>query len=65
MEKRRIAEEELRNYVNAERFVLTQIHHPFLLHAAYCLQDFNNLYILTEYCSGGDLEKIVRNQPLH
>lgn len=55
MEKGRIAQEGLRRYVDAERFVLTQINHPFLLHASYCLQDFNNLYILTEYCAGGDL----------
>jgi serine/threonine protein kinase len=55
MEKSRIAQEGLRRYVDAERFVLTQINHPFLLHASYCLQDFNNLYILTEYCAGGDL----------
>jgi len=55
MQKSRIANEGLRRYVDAERFVLTQIYHPFLLHASYCLQDYNNLYILVEYCPGGDL----------
>ena len=55
MDKTRIAEMGLRRYVDAERHVLTQVRHPFLLHATYCLQDFSNLYILTEYCPGGDL----------
>ena len=43
---------------------MTQLKHPFLLHAHYCLQDFTHLYILTEFCPGGDLEKIVRKKPL-
>jgi serine/threonine protein kinase len=55
MDKARIAEEGLRRYVDAERYVLTQVTHPFLLHASFCLQDFTHLYILTDYCSGGDL----------
>ena len=64
IDKVRVAEEGLRGYVYAERQVFTQINHPFILHAQLCLQDFGHLYILTEFCSGGDLQKVVRESPL-
>lgn len=43
---------------------MTQVKHPFVLHANYCLQDFTHLFILTEFCPGGDLERIVRKGAL-
>jgi serine/threonine kinase 38 len=46
IDKVRIVEDSLKKYIYAERAVLTEINHPFLLHADYCLQDFTHLYIL-------------------
>lgn len=64
IDKVRVADDKLKPYIYAQRQVLTKINHPFLLHAHYCLQDYTHLYILTEFCNGGDLQKIVREHPL-
>lgn len=62
IDKVRVAEDGLRSYVYAERKILTEIKHPFLLRAHSCLQDLSHLYILTEFCAGGDLEKVIRKK---
>lgn len=43
------------NQVTAERYILENIKSPFLVHLIYAFQNEDNLYMVMEYLSGGDL----------
>lgn len=36
------------------------MNHPFILHAHSFFQDNSYLYMVMDFCAGGDLERIVR-----
>ena len=38
-----------------ERYVLEKIHHPFLVHLKYAYQTREKLYMILDYCPGGEL----------
>lgn len=40
---------------NTERDLLEKVNHPFVIKLIYAFQDFNRLYIVTDFMSGGDL----------
>lgn len=46
IDKKLVIDKQLYNYVNAEKFVLTEINHPFILKAFACLQDFTHLFLV-------------------
>lgn len=46
IDKKLVYEKKLEEYVRTEKFVLTQINHPFILKGFACLQDFYSLYIV-------------------
>jgi len=46
IDKKLIIDSKLQNYVRAEKFVLTEFDHPFILKAFACLQDFTHLFIV-------------------
>lgn len=49
-------------YALTERNVLSYTHHPFIVKLDYAFQTKNKLYLLLEYCAGGDLGKMIQRK---
>ena len=50
----------MKKYAFAEREILKNVKHPFILHGYSFFQDHAYLYMVMYFCAGGDLEKCVR-----
>ena len=55
MSKARIIEKNCVSAVLGEREILSQIHHPFIINMIFSFQDENNLYLVMNLFTGGDL----------
>jgi protein-serine/threonine kinase len=56
LNKQRIFASNLTRYVKTERNVLAVMSSPFIVRLFYAFQTENKLYLILEYCPGGDLE---------
>ena len=43
------------DHTNAERHIMERIHHPFILSLRYAFQTHHKLYMITDYCAGGEV----------
>lgn len=41
--------------INFEKELLSRLHHPFICNICFAFQDLENLYLVLELSSGGDL----------
>ena len=57
LRKERIMGQNLSKYALAERNVLSLSHHPFIVKLNYAFQTLTKLFLILEYCPGGDLAK--------
>jgi protein-serine/threonine kinase len=65
LKKEEMIERDKVHRVLTEREILTSTHHPFIV-TYYCsFQDESKLYILMEYCSGGELFRLLQKQTNH
>ena len=55
MSKARIISKRSVNSVMNERKLLAELHHPFLVNMHYAFEDRDNLYLVIDLMSGGDL----------
>ena len=55
MSKVRIVNKKSVNSVMNERKLLSQLKHPFLINMFYAFADFENIYLVTDLVTGGDL----------
>jgi serine/threonine protein kinase len=55
MSKARIITKRSIKSVMNERQILTQLHNPFIVNMYYAFQDRDNLYLVMDMLSGGDL----------
>ena len=55
MAKARIISKRSVNSVMNEKKFLCQLHNPFLVNMHYAFEDRDNLYLIIDYMSGGDL----------
>ena len=55
MSKARIIDKNCVSSVLGERDILAQIHHPFIINMMFSFQDENNLYLVMNLFTGGDL----------
>lgn len=55
MSKARILTKRSLKSVMNERQILTQLNNPFIVNMYYAFQDRENLYLVMDYLSGGDL----------
>lgn len=63
--KNKIKSQNLTKYVMTERDVLTLMNNPFIVQIHGAFQTKDKLYLVLEYCPGGDLEKkIVREKKI-
>lgn len=42
-------------YIRRERNIMTQVTHPFIVKLHYAFQSYSSLYLVMEYCAGGEL----------
>ena len=57
LRKERIIGQNLSKYAIAERNVLSISNHPFIVKLNYAFQSLTKLFLILEYCPGGDLAK--------
>ena len=57
LRKEKIASQNLIKYVLAERNILSITHHPFIVKLISAFQTSTKLFLILEYCPGGDLSK--------
>ena len=49
-------------YAMTERNVLSYTQHPFIVRLNYAFQTKNKLYLILDYCAGGDLGKLIHRK---
>lgn len=47
------------NFVLTEKEVARKVRHRFIVRLAYAFQTFDKLFLVTEFCGGGDLRALV------
>ena len=55
MSKAKIIDKKSERSIKYERDLLAKIHHPFIVNMHYAFQDYENLYLVMDLLSGGDL----------
>jgi serine/threonine protein kinase len=55
MSKAKIIEKKSERAIKYERDLLVKIHHPFIVNMHYAFQDYQNIYIVLDLLTGGDL----------
>ena len=55
MSKRKIIDKKSEKSINSERKFLSYLNHPFMVNMHYAFQDNDNLYLVMDMLSGGDL----------
>ena len=62
LHKRKIMGQNLVRYARTERDVLSYFDHPFIVSIAYAFQTPEKLYMILEYCPGGDLGSVLKRE---
>ena len=62
LKKERVLSRNLRKYAIAERNVLCVTSHPFIVKLHYAFQTEDRLFLIIEYCSGGDLVNYLETE---
>ena len=55
MSKTKIIDKKSEKSINGEREFLSYLHHPFIVNMHYAFQDHDNLYLVMDLLTGGDL----------
>ena len=55
MSKVKVIDKKSEKSINSERTFLSKLHHPFIVNMHYAFQDNDNLYLVMDMLSGGDL----------
>lgn len=64
LKKKDVIDKKLKRYVMAERAVLKNIKSPFVVHGHSFFQDSHYLYMVMEFCPGGDMERLIQRQKI-
>jgi serine/threonine protein kinase len=62
LEKEKILKQNLVRYAMTERNVLCLAKHPFIVSLNYAFQTSNKLYLIVDYCPGGDMGMALSKQ---
>jgi hypothetical protein len=62
LHKRKIMGQNLVRYAKTERDVLSYFTHPFIVGIKYAFQTPEKLYMILEYCPGGDLGSVLKRE---
>jgi serine/threonine protein kinase len=64
LQKEKIFGENLVKYARTERDILMRVKHPFIVKLNYAFQSNEKLYLVLDYCSGGNLGYYLRQEGL-
>ena len=62
LSKRKILGQNLVRYAKTERDVLSYMRHPFIVNLNYAFQTQTKLFLILDFCPGGDLGKIIAHE---
>lgn len=62
LSKRKILGQNLVRYAKTERDVLSYTKHPFIVNLNYAFQTKTKLFLILDFCPGGDLGKIIAHE---
>ncbi len=62
MSKAKIIDKRSEKSVKSERSLLQKINHPFIINMHYSFQDKDNLYLVMDLLTGGDLRYHISKQ---
>lgn len=62
LSKEKILSDNLKRYALTERNVLSTTDHPFIVKLRYAFQNSENLFLLMDYCPGGDLGEYLEEE---
>ena len=62
LKKEQIFSRNLMRYAFAERNVLSVMNHPFIVSLYSSFQSDSKLFLIMDYCSGGDLGKLIKKR---
>lgn len=62
LSKRKILGQNLVRYAKTERDVLSYTKHPFIVNLNYAFQSKTKLFLILDFCPGGDLGKIIAQE---
>ena len=62
LSKRKILGQNLVRYAKTERDVLSYTRHPFIVNLNYAFQTITKLFLILDFCPGGDLGKIIAHE---
>ncbi|CAD8166532.1 unnamed protein product [Paramecium pentaurelia] len=60
--KRKLQAAGIVKYIQTERKILTYVTSPFIVKLHYAFQTENKLYMILDYCPGGDLEQLMNER---
>ncbi|CAD8196387.1 unnamed protein product [Paramecium octaurelia] len=59
LKKERMMSQNLLKYAETEKEVLSVMHHPFIVKLNYAFQTESKLFLVMDFCPGGDLSKLL------
>ena len=60
LDKASIMQQNILRYAMTERKILSTINHPFVVKLHYAFQSETKLYLVMDYCPGGDMLKLIK-----
>ena len=64
MKKVKVIDKRSEKSVKYERELLSRLKHPFIVNMYYSFQDYENLYLVMDYLTGGDLRYHISRHKL-
>ena len=62
LSKAKITSQNLVKYALTERKVLSSVNHPFIVRLHFAFQSTSKLFLVLDYCAGGDLSEYLRKE---
>jgi serine/threonine protein kinase len=62
LDKAAIMKQNIMRYAMTERKILSTINHPFVVRLHYALQSSEKLYLVMQYCPGGDILRLIKKK---
>jgi hypothetical protein len=62
LDKRKVLTQNMVKYARTERNVLCFTKHPFIVGCEFAFQTANKLFMIMDYCPGGDLGRVVQKE---
>lgn len=64
LSKKLLTKKKMLKYAISECKIMKNLHHPFVLELFYCFENSNYIFLILEYCPGGDLESMLEAKPM-